>query len=101
MAAPTAVAQNEVNVSGGTGTGTTLDTNAASRQLVCVYNNGPESLTVVCSTGAAPSITPGIGVQIYSGSSEWFWAGTGVRLYARATVTNQVSGAATVVVELS
>ena len=30
----------------------------ASRQLVCVYNNGPETLTVVCSTGAAPSITP-------------------------------------------
>jgi hypothetical protein len=99
MAAPTAVAQNEVNVSGGAGTGTTIDTNQASRQIVSIYNNGPEPLTVVLSTGAAPSITPGIGVVIYPGGSEWFWAGAGVRFYGRTSATNQASGAATVCVE--
>lgn len=99
MAAPTAVAQNEVAVSGGSGTGTTLDTNQSSRQVVTIYNNGPEVLTVVLSTGSAPSITPGIGIQIYPGSSEWFWAGTGIRFYGRTAATTQSSGAATVVVE--
>jgi len=83
MAAPTAVAQNAVTVSGGTGTGTTLDTNAASRQLVIVENQAAEELTVILSTGAAPSITPGTGFRVYPGSSEWFWAGTGIRLYGR------------------
>lgn len=101
MAAPTAVAQNEVNVGGGSGTGTTLDTNASSRQLVCVYNNGPEPITVVLSTGTAPTVTPNVGSVIYPGSSEWYWAGTGVRLYARTAATAQSTGAATVVVELS
>lgn len=97
MAAPTAVAQNTVSVSGGTGTGTTLDTNAASRQLVIVENQGDEELTVVLSTGAAPSITPGTGYVIFPRSSEWFWAGTGIRLYAR----QQTNAANVNVVELS
>jgi hypothetical protein len=99
MAAPTAVAQIEVLVSGGSGTGTTLDTNQSSRQLVSVYNNGPEVLTVVESTSGAPTITPGIGVNIYPGSMEVFWSGTGIRLYGRTAATTQVTGAATVVVE--
>jgi hypothetical protein len=97
MAAPTAVAQNPVTVSGGTGTGTTLDTNAASRQLVMVENQTSEELTIILSTGAAPTVTPGTGFIVYPGSSEWFWAGTGVRLYARlATASGTVN-----VVELS
>jgi hypothetical protein len=87
MAAPTAVAQNTVSVSGGTGTGTTLDTNAASRQIVMVENQGTEELTVVLSTGAAPTVTVGTGYIIYPGSSEWFWAGTGLRFYARQATT--------------
>jgi len=98
MAAPTAVAQNSVTVSGGTGTGTTLDTNAASRQLAMVENQSPnEVMTVILSTGAAPTITPGTGFLIYPGSSEWFWIGPGIRLYARM---ESVSATANVV-ELS
>jgi hypothetical protein len=99
VAAPTSVAQNEVAVSGGSGTGTTIDTNLSNRQIVTIYNNGPETLTVVLSTGAAPTITPGIGIDIYSGSSEWFWAGVGIRFYGRTAATNQSSGAATICVE--
>jgi hypothetical protein len=102
MATPTAVAQNEVTAAGGTGTGTTLDTNLASRQMVIVYNNGPEVLTVVLSTGAAPAVTPGVGVNIApNGGSEVFWAGPGIRLYGRAQATLQVSGAATVCAEFA
>jgi hypothetical protein len=97
MAAPTAVAQNPVTVSGGTGTGTTLDTNAASRQLVMIENQASEYLTVILSTGAAPSITPGTGFVIYPGSSEWFWMGTGIRAYGRMETASGVVN----VVELS
>ena len=99
MAAPTAVAQNEVNASGGSGTGTTLDTNQASRQIVTIYNNGPEVLTVVLATAGAPTITPGVGICIYPGGSEWFYAGTGIRFYGRTAATNQVTTAATICVE--
>lgn len=99
MAAPTAVAQNEVNASGGSGTGTTLDTNLSSRQICVIYNNGPEVLTVALSTSGAPTITPGVGINIYPGSSEWFWAGVGIRFYGRTSATNQATGAATLCVE--
>jgi hypothetical protein len=99
VSAPTSPNQAEVNVSGGSGTGTTIDTNQASRQIVTIYNNGPEELTVVVSSGAAPTITPGIGIKIYPGGSEWFYAGTGMRFYGRTAATNQVSGAATICLE--
>jgi len=98
MAAPTASVQNEVLVASGTGTGTTLDTNAASRQLVRVYNNGPDSITIIPGTGT--TVTLGVGVVIYPGGSEWFWLGTGVRLQARNHGTaTQATGAATIVAE--
>jgi len=101
MAAPTNVAANEVLAGGGSGTGTTLDTNLASRQVVEIYNNGTEDLTIVESTGAAPTITPGTtpGIILYPGNNIALWAGTGIRFYARARTTTQSSGAGTYVVE--
>lgn len=104
MAAPTSVVKNEVNV----GTGVTLiDTNAASRQTVEVYNNGTQAITVVESSSGAPgTITKGIGIVIPPGGMQWFWAGTGIRYYAQVTPLDQgeaavaqSTGAATWVVE--
>jgi len=101
MAAPTSVAANEVAVTGGSGTGTTLDTNLASRQVVEIYNNGAEDITIVESTGSAPTITPGTtpGIILAPGNGMAFWAGPGIRFYARARTTTQSAGAGTYVVE--
>jgi hypothetical protein len=104
MAAPTSITANEVLVD--ETTVTTLDTNAASRQLVTVTNNGAQPITVVESSSGTPTITAGKGIIIQPGSTEWFWNGPGARLYAITgpvapgeTAVVQVTGAATWVVE--
>jgi hypothetical protein len=106
MAAPTAVATAEVTALAA-GSATPIDgANAAGRQLVVVQNNGRQAITVVESSGSAPTITAGVGVIIQPGDMEWFWNGQGARLYAKVgpvpageTATDQVSGAALWIVE--
>ena len=105
MAAPTSVAAAEVLVAAATAT--LLDgTNAANRQLVEVTNCGSQPITVVQSSSGAPTITAGKGVIIQPQSSEWFWAGQGLRLYAKVgpvaageTAADQTAGTGTWVSE--
>ena len=101
MAAPTTGGGAEV-LALAAGSSTAIDaTNAANRQLVVVVNNGPQSVTVIKQSAAFSAITAGKGYVIPPGGSEWFWAGQGLRLYARVgpaapgeTAVDQVSGAA-------
>jgi hypothetical protein len=106
MAAPTSIAAAEV-LALAAGSSTPIDgTNAASRQLVTVQNNGPAPVTIVESSGAAPTIVAGKGIVLQPGSLEWFWNGQGARLYAKVgplpggeTTVDQVTGAALWVTE--
>jgi len=101
MAAPTTGGGAEV-LALAAGSATPIDaTNAANRQLVVVYNNGPQPVTIRKTSGAAPTITVNVGTVIGPGGSEWFWAGQGLRLYAKVgpvpageTAVDQVTGAA-------
>jgi hypothetical protein len=100
MAAPTTIATAEV-LALAAGSSTAIDgTNSASRQLVVVSNNATQAVTIVESSGAAPTITAGNGMVIQPGGSEWFWNGQGARLYAKVgpvpageTAVDQVTGA--------
>lgn len=99
MAAPSAVVQNEVLV---LTTVTTLDTNAASRQFVQIDNLGPNTIWLVMSTSGAPgSITAGKAIPVWSRDQILLPAGTGIRIYGIAETANQVTGAASLVTELS
>jgi len=106
MAAPTTIAAAEA-LATAAGSATAIDaTNAANRQLVVVSNNGPQPVTIVESSGAAPTIVVGKGFVIQPGGSEWFWNGQGARLYAKVgpvpageTAVDQVTGAALWVTE--
>lgn len=106
MGAPTSIATAEV-LALVAGSATPIDaTNAASRQLVTVQNNGTQPVTIVESSGAAPTITAGVGTVLQPGDLEWFWDGQGARLYAKVgpvpageTAIDQVTGAALWVVE--
>jgi len=101
MAAPTTGGGAEV-LALAAGSATPIDaTNAANRQQVCVYNNGPQPVTIRCQSGSAPTITVNIGTVVSPGGSEWFWAGQGLRLYAKVgpvpvgeTAVDQATGAA-------
>ena len=101
MAAPTSGAGAEV-LALAAGSATAIDaTNAASRQLVEVTNNGPQTVTIRKTSAAAPTITVGIGHLLPPGDTRWFWAGQGLRLYAKVgpvpageTAVDQVTGAA-------
>ena len=101
MASPTTGGGAEV-LALAAGSATPIDaTNAASRQLVEVQNNGPQAVTIVKKSGTAPTITAGIGHIILAGDARWFWAGQGLRLYAKVgpvapgeTAVDQVTGAA-------
>jgi hypothetical protein len=101
MASPTTGGGAEV-LALAAGSATAIDaSNAASRQLVEVQNNGPQAVTIRKTSGAAPTITAGIGHVIPPGDSRWFWCGQGLRLYAKVgpvpageTAVDQVTGAA-------
>jgi hypothetical protein len=101
MAAPTTNAAAEV-LALAAGSATPIDgTNASSRQTVEIQNNGPAPVTIVKTSGAAPTITVNKGFVLLPGGREFFWAGQGLRFYAKVgpvpageTAADQVTGAA-------
>jgi hypothetical protein len=100
MAAPTSVSDAEA-LATAAGSATPIDAaNAANRQIVIIQNNGPQAVTIRMSSSGAPTITVNKGHVIQPGDLEWFWAGQGLRFYAKVgpvaegeTAADQVTGA--------